>query len=277
MTNESNNIIDLGHQRELRDRNGPRKDELNNLAKAQDLVYEAWDIDDPIERVEIAEEALEISQLCADAWVLLAEDAAESPAQEVEFFQNGVIAGENALGKKFFENESGLFWGCIETRPYMRARAGLANCLWDLGKRDEAIEHYRALLELNPTDNQGVRFVLLTSLLLLNRHEEAYKILDSNPEDEYSANWSYSRALISFREHGDSRSSREARSFAIRTNRYVPSYLAGIRKMPKFPPEYLTPGDKTEAVSYVYDNRQSWIDTKGAVDWLLNEHGTKPS
>lgn len=273
MVNNIGNIIDLGHQRELRGRNGPRKDELRSLAKAQEMIYQAWEITDPIERVEIAEEALEISKLCADAWVLLAEDAADSPAQEVEFFQNGVTAGEDALGKQFFEKESGLFWGNAESRPYMRARAGLAHCLWDTGKKEEAIDHYRELLRLNPADNQGVRFVLLTSLLILNRHEEAYTILDSNPEDEYSATWAYSRALISFRESGDSRVSKEARSFATRANRYVPTYLAGIRKMPKFPPEYLTPGDKTEAVSYVYDNRQSWVDTEGAIDWLLKEHG----
>lgn len=33
----------------------------------------------------------------------------------------------------------GHFWGILETRFYMRARAGLAEALWELGERDAAI------------------------------------------------------------------------------------------------------------------------------------------
>lgn len=266
------NIIDLGRHRVKRAQRGPGRAELEALTRAQELIYDAWDINDPIQRVEIAEEALDISSLCADAWVLLAEDAAETLEQEVEFFRKGVEAGEQALGEEFFAREAGMFWGLPETRPYMRAVAGLAHCLWDTGEVDDAIRLYQKMLELNPADNQGIRFLLLTSLLVLNRHKEAYHLMDSNPEDEYSAVWAYTRALIGYREHGDVRTSREARRFAIKVNKYVPTYLAGIRKMPKFPPEYVTPGDKTEAVSYVYDNRQAWAETSGAVDWLLMEH-----
>lgn len=265
-------IVDLRTHRENRGRLGPMKSQSDALNRAQELVYQAWEADDPIERVEIAEQALKVSPLCADAWGVLAEDAADSLEEEIEFYREGVKAGERSLGETFFTREKGKFWGLIETRPYMRARAGLAHCLWDAGEVDEAIGHYRALLELNPSDNQGTRFLLLSSLVLLGRHQDAYRLMDSNPEDEHSAMWAYSRALLGFRQHGDRRAPREARAFAVRANRHVPAYLGGTRKMPKFPPDYVVAGDKTEAVSYVYDNRQAWFDTPGAVDWLLKEH-----
>src|SRR3546814_18004768 len=49
--------------------------------------------------------------------------------------------------------------------PYMRARAGLAITLWRLGDQQAAIDHYRAMLILNPNDNQGIRYLLATALL----------------------------------------------------------------------------------------------------------------
>lgn len=40
----------------------------------------------------------------------------------------------------------------------MRARAALAEFLLARGDFDAAIEHFRALLTLNPGDNQGLRY-----------------------------------------------------------------------------------------------------------------------
>lgn len=44
-------------------------------------------------------------------------------------------------------------------------RSGLAAALWRLGRHQEAIGHYQAMLKLNPNDNQGIRYVLAGYLL----------------------------------------------------------------------------------------------------------------
>ena len=44
----------------------------------------------------------------------------------------GLDAGELALGPEGFEEYDGHFWGFLETRPYMRARHGLALALLKL-------------------------------------------------------------------------------------------------------------------------------------------------
>ena len=46
-------------------------------AKAQEVMYEAWNQTSPRARVALAHKALAISPLCADAYVLLAEEEAE--------------------------------------------------------------------------------------------------------------------------------------------------------------------------------------------------------
>jgi hypothetical protein len=98
------------------------------LEQAQDIMYDAWDSSGK-RRAELARHALEISKDCADAYVLLAEEAAKSLEEAKNLYEQGVKAGERALGPQVFEEEAGYFWGIIETRPYMRARLGLAQCL----------------------------------------------------------------------------------------------------------------------------------------------------
>jgi len=41
-------------------------------------MYKAWQSEDPRQRVTLAQQALEIDPDCVDAYVLLAEDAAQS-------------------------------------------------------------------------------------------------------------------------------------------------------------------------------------------------------
>src|SRR5215207_11185802 len=100
------------------------------LERAQELLYEAFETGSHRKRVQLAKKALKVSPDCADAYVLLAEEDAGSLEEARELYQEGVEAGERALGRETFEEEAGHFWGILETRPYMRARQGLAVCLW---------------------------------------------------------------------------------------------------------------------------------------------------
>ena len=246
------------------------------LYQAQELIYDAWETPDPIECIELAEEALKISPDCADAWVLLAEETAESPEQALEFYQKGVEAGERALGPESFNEYAGHFWGHLDTRPYMRARCGLAECLWAMGEHDTTISHYYAMLKLNPNDNQGIRYLLLTCLMSTSQYAGARELIKEY-EGDVSADWAYTRTLLAFIENGDSPVSRTHRKTAIATNKYVPAYLSGRRKLPVFPFEYIQMGDKSEAVNYVLDNRAFWRATRGAVAWLLKATSNKKS
>src|ERR1700731_4780529 len=169
-------------------------------AKAQDVMYEAWERTTSRARIALARKALGISPLCADAYVLLAEEA-RSIEEARDYYAKGVEAGELALGPEGFKQYAGHFWGFLETRPYMRARAGLASTLLQLGDVDGALTHYRDMLELNPNDNQGIRYVL-AGCLLRQDNDSALKELLAAHEDG-SAFWLYTRALVAFRESGD--------------------------------------------------------------------------
>src|SRR5258708_1559514 len=184
------------------------------LDRAQDVIYEAWDAATPKRRVELAAKALAISPLCADAYVLLGEHAEPGSPEQLECYRRGVAAGEAALGEAAFIEDAGHFWGLLETRPYMRARLGLAQLLWGRGARDEALAHFREMLRLNRGDNQGVRYLLAARLLEAGHDAELVALLGKYEEDD-SAGWLYTRALVAFRRVGDNAESRRLLAEAI--------------------------------------------------------------
>jgi tetratricopeptide (TPR) repeat protein len=238
----------------------------SSLDRAQDLIYDAWEASASKRRVALARKALAISADCADAYVLLAEET-DDDTDARRLLEQGVAAGERALGEEFFRENAGDFWGLLETRPYMRARQALAQLLWAEGERDAAVGHYQELLRLNPNDNQGIRDLVVPCLLELGREEAAASILAAYGRDE-SAWMSFSRALLAFRRGGDCAQSRKLLLTALRCNPHVRSYLLGRRRLPRFTPDYYSPGEESEAVCYVMNGARSWASVPGAIAWL---------
>jgi len=235
------------------------------LEEAQELIYQALETTGA-RRLALARRALALSPDCADAYVLLAE-AARDPQEAQALYEQGVRAGERALGPAAFREDAGHFWGILETRPYMRARQGLAQALWHLGERAAAIAHLRDLLRLNPGDNQGLRYTLAAWLLATGDDAALADLLGQYP-DEGSATWAYTRALAAFRRHGPSAQAAVALREALATNPSAPAYLRGLKKVPRHLPAYVGFGDENEAVAYVAEAAEGWLATPQAVEWL---------
>jgi len=186
-----------------------------------------------------------------------------------DLYEKGAKAGEKALGPEIFEKECGYFWGIVETRPYMRARAGLAECLWFLGEYEKAIKHFTEMLHLNPNDNQGIRYLLINCLLEKGYNKDAKKLLHQF-EGDISTTWLYSRALLIFRKERVNSKANKLLRKALNYNSFVPLYILSRRKLPSLLPEYVSPGDENEAIAYVFKAYTVWLNTPGAIDWLAS-------
>lgn len=243
--------------------------------RAQELMYEAWEQRSPARRIELAHEALSVHPGSADAYALLATEEARTDEEARALWEEAVKGAEAALGKRAFAENVGHFWGLIETRPYMRARHGLAQCLWHLGERSAALEHFQELLRLNPNDNQGVRYQLAACLLEAGE-DDALSALLARYDGDASAVWGWSAALLEFRRSGDATSSRKALSEATGQNPHVAGYLVGEKNLPRHLPDYIGFGDESEAIAYAAEHSDAWRGTRGALDWLASQRGAAP-
>lgn len=243
---------------------------------AQNIMYEAWEAESSEERIKLAKEALSISPDCADAYNLLAEETAKTFEEAKELYQKGVDAGRRALGEKIFKESSGHFWGHTPTRPYMRSRAYLMECLWKLGEHDEAISHAKEILKLNRSDNQGIRYVLIAYLAELGRYDELEKFMNKGGyRNDCMAEWSYTEALLLFAKEGDSIIAQNKLKIALKSNRFVPEYLIGKKAIPQVLPDRMTMHGEDEGFCYASRNIEAWKKVSGAVDWLRERAGIK--
>ena len=237
------------------------------LSQAQEIAYQAFGAQDQQERIRLAKRALEISPDCADAYVVLAENA-PTRKEASDYYEKGVAAGERALGPDTFQESVGHFWGLMDARPYMRAREGLAHSLWVIGRHDEAVSHLQDMLRLNPNDNQGLRDSLASWLPYLDRDQELADLLSRY--DDATATWSYSRALLAFRRQGDTPESRQLLDAAKKENPFVPEFLLDDEPLPHDRPDHYGHGDRNEAILYVGTALKAWKSTPGAITWAQN-------
>lgn len=237
--------------------------------RAQVFIYDAWEAANARTRISLAYKALAVSPLCADAYSLLARERAGTPEEARALYELAVEAGERALGPTAFKEMAGEFWGWLETRPYMRARASLAQTLLQLGEEAAAIAHLQALLVLNPGDNQGLRYGLLACLLRRNDGPALAKLL-ADYEDEGSPFWLYTRALLGFRERGpDDPEAQDLARGGLKGNAHVAGILAGTEKPVAMEGDGYMVGGPDEATWYLLECGDAWLETPGAVAWLI--------
>jgi tetratricopeptide (TPR) repeat protein len=245
--------------------------------RAQDICYQAKSARGR-RIVQLAKQALEIDPDCCDALWILA-DRLSADQSKMPLLTKAAEAAERQLGPEFFKANAGHFWGVIETRPYMRAMADLALEYLENDQAEQSIKILKKLLELNPGDNQGNRYMLAEAFLAANRLDELDELLNKSPyHGECSPEWEYTRTLLMYRRCGDTPPARIQLAKAISQNPLVAQILTrGLPEDPYgsdfLPPEIQEAADVAESIS------TSWEEAEGALEWLksaTSKPTTKP-
>lgn len=237
--------------------------------QAQELAFDAMEAESAKQARELAQGALAIDPDCVDALVIIAGLDAKTEREAIAGLKKAVEAGERSLGREFFRENKGGFWGILETRPYMRARLQLAELLRAAGSGVQAMQHYEGMLELNPGDNQGVRYPLLGCYLAHGRLQEAAKLLRDYRGD-VMASFAWGRVLERFLA-GDRAGAKKALKSARAGNPFVELHLSGQGRLPDEMPDSYSLGSEEEAAICLEQIGAAWAKHKDAVFWILDQ------
>lgn len=246
---------------------GGKRSRKDSVWEAQELAYKAMEAATLEDAIRLAGQALHLDKGCLDAMMLIATIASGGDAQRaVENFSAIVAVGRRRLGEKFFQENEGHFWGILETRPYMRAHARLAQILVECGRMEEAIEHFEQLLTLNPNDNQGLRYELLCCFLQCRDLDGAAELFRRYDKEDFAI-FQWGRVLHKVLSH-DPAGAAKLLIDARKQNKHVEAYLSGSKKMPDELPGYHGFGDVNEAVCCVDMLGPAWKAHLEAMVWL---------
>lgn len=126
-----------------------------------DPITRSNDLKDAGDRAEAIKILMELCQAdlrCLDAHSHLGNFVFDhNPDDAIRHYEVGLRIGLLSLGDDF---TGVLAWGLIDNRPFLRCMHGYGLCLWRLGHFDAAERIFQQMLWLNPSDNQGVRFLI---------------------------------------------------------------------------------------------------------------------
>ncbi|HSF40233.1 MAG TPA: hypothetical protein VLT87_10590, partial [Thermoanaerobaculia bacterium] len=239
------------------------EDEVPEEVKLADQLaceaLEAWGR----RQIHLARRAVALWPDCIDAWLVLARRALDRETAR-DLYAQAVAASERSF-PGIDQRTNPLHRDELPAVvPYLWARIGLAKSLWSLGAREEAVNHLQGTLALDPVDPRGIRYLLAHALLALGRDGEAEDLLnrfvENSPDDRYT------RALLTFRQEGDSPAASRQLATALRADRRMAKHLLDTTQ--SSPSGESGWGEHQEAGDYSALVRDVWTDTPGALEWL---------
>lgn len=240
--------------------------------EAQDLIYDSWETADDDAAYDLLERAVELDPTNVDAWLGLMDFERMADDERIDMLRRLVAQGKQNLGEKTFRECRGHFWGFFETRPYMRARAQLAHSLMARGRFEASIAEYEGMLELNPNDNQGIRYELMACYLAFGRLDDVRRLFAQFDERQFSTAWAWAYVLERFLS-GKLTEAAEALRSARKLNPHAQAYFIGDRKLPRAMPDSYTRGSREDAVIAWDIMRHAWKRHPAAQAWLRSQKG----
>ncbi|WP_201768084.1 tetratricopeptide repeat protein [Asticcacaulis benevestitus] len=117
-----------------------------------------------------------------------------------------------------------IAWVWHENRPFLRAAQGLATCYSAIGRNRDAVVVMENLLRWNPSDNQGIRYMIGGGYLRLGDVLKASLIFDE--EADHYPPYQYQLALI-YLKQGRLTSAATRLRQAFTANGYIAEILCG--------------------------------------------------
>ena len=245
--------------------------------KANMILEKAETTNNIKKKIDLINEALKIDPANCDAYNMLAELEKDNSEEQKNIYKKAIEIFKKAKSKEYFDNMKGGFWGELETRPFMRSVHCYAECLRRTGKIKEAIKEYTYLLELNPNDNQGVRYDLINCLFQINDLKNAEKLLDTYKE--FTGFFIFDRLILEILKKSKLGILESLYKQVNKENKYVVPYLLGKLQLPKPKnlPDMYSFGSEEEAMIYADNFRELLKNKKEVLDTLalLNDKASK--
>ena len=116
-------------------------------------------------------------------------------SQEAQLlWQQAANIGMQCFIEQFSTAGNMLEWGWLENRPFLRSYHSLGLQYMENGSTEMALSVFKTILSLNPSDNQGVRALVVDCCLKLKMYKDVLTVCKDS-QDDHMAETIYGRVL----------------------------------------------------------------------------------
>lgn len=199
---------------------------------AQLMSYQAYNSQNEKERQQLAKKAFTLDPENMDANLLMAEITLNSTDKRLHYLK----AIESGYQNFDPEVDPDSAWGYVLNRPLLRALFSYGAWLMAQKEYAAAIEPLEKLLELNPTDQQGARWLLASAYIRAGEWDKAEDFMVEFPPSGYDALDFYFDSIMDM--HDETLSGSELKSLkseAKEWNRHVAALINKGKDPGEFP------------------------------------------
>ncbi len=199
---------------------------------AQLMSYQAYDAQTEKERQNLTKQAVKLDSQNTDANLLMAE-ITPNVAEKQKYYLKAIQSGQQHLE---LESVSDITWNNVLHRPLLRALFAYGAWLMEQKKYAESIQPLETLLELNPTDHQGARWLLASAYIRAGKWAEAADFMAEFPPEEYETIDFYVDSIMDMHDGTLTASElKELRTEAVSWNKAVIDFIKNGKDPGKFP------------------------------------------
>ncbi len=236
---------------------------------AQELAFQAYECGDGDQARELVAKSLALDADCVDAMTVQAFLVSEDAGELVAALEHTLTVAEKNLGEDFFAEYMGDFWPMVEARPYMRSVKQLAEVLWSVGRRFDAVAHYENLIDLDPEDHMGNAALLLGYYLSMGEVQRSWDLLEEFDDQQNTVcAWAW---VLLFMQTGDEEAAIDGLKHALELNPYVAALIVGMAEdLTEEVPAHFAAGSAEEAQYTLQIMGEAWERAGDAQWWLYN-------
>lgn len=178
--------------------------------------------------------------------------------------------GRGAFPTTFKHGKHRLPWVILENRPFLRTYHAWGLLLLENESVDDALAVFKAILAMNPNDNQGIRALLIDCYFRLAKPARVLAVCNRFPHD-IMEEVLYGRPLALFQlqqEH-------ESRVALLKALEIIPLVAMELvkkthRRPKRLDPRYVTHGGRDQAYFYWKQYGRYWQQTTGALEFVAS-------
>jgi tetratricopeptide (TPR) repeat protein len=191
------------------------------------------------------------------------------PKGALGVLKTGLSRAEELFPKGFELGKSGLPWGVLENRPFLRMYESPGSRHLELGELDAAIKVFEDIVSMNPGDNQGIRETLSSCYFARADPESVLRLCDKY-EDDTTAGITYGRVLALLK-LGRTGEAKKALGEALEYGENIAIEITRKKHRRLRPEDELMPvewGSRFEAELHWMRFGRYWEETPGGIEFV---------